>query len=239
MVKKFLGSIICSLSVALASAVAEDAPALKTEFWKRAINQTELDACREIQSLDPALDDVLFVPNTTNSAHYMITSSQGSTCVYTPRDVDDLAAAIKIVGKRRVRFAISCSGHASNPGFSSTPGVHISLKSFQHVTVSPDNAHVDIGGGLAWSDVFDKLDRTTINVVGGRVPGPGVGGMITGGGGYSWITNQYGLTGDTLISVDMVLPNGTLARASETENPDLFWAVKGGGNGFGVVHSFR
>jgi FAD/FMN-containing dehydrogenase len=66
-----------------------------------------------------------------------------------------------------------------------------------------------------------------------------VGGFITGGGGYSWLTNQYGLTGDTLISASLVLPNGTLAEASETVNSDLFWAIKGGGNQFGVIYSFR
>lgn len=113
------------------------------------------------------------------------------------------------------------------------------MKGFQSVTVSSDNAFVDIGGGIAWSDVYSKLDSSSVNVVGGRVPGPGIGGFVTGGGGYSWLTNQYGLTGDTVVSVEMVLPNGTITRASEGENEELFWAVKGGGNRFGVIYSFR
>lgn len=239
-------SVICSLSLVVASAFAqqEDAlsSALKTELPKNVFNQTEFDACQEIQDLEKTSSlntNVVFLPSTPNSEHYMISSSQASTCVYTPRNENELAAAIKIIGNRRVRFAIECSGHASNQGFSSTPGVHISMKGFQDVVVSQDNAYVDIGGGISWADVYTKLENTTVTVVGGRVPGPGIGGFITGGGGYSWLTNQYGLTGDTLISVDMVLPNGTLTHASEIQNPDLFWAIKGGGNSFGVIYSFR
>lgn len=80
---------------------------------------------------------------------------------------------------------------------------------------------------------------TGVNIVGGRVTGVGVGGFISGGGGYSWKTNQYGLTTDTLLQADMVLPNGDLVTASSSENADLFWAIKGGGNQFGIVYNWR
>lgn len=245
---RFVGSALLS-SLALAgstfaqehgNAEAHDS-ALETKLWKRTVNQTEFNACQQIQKLQKTSTDtkLLFLPSTPDNHHYMTTSSQASTCVYTPSTPDDLAAAIKIVGSQRIRFAVSCSGHASNQGFSSTPGVHISMKGFQDVTVSADGSSVDIGGGIAWSDVYQKLDKTNVNVVGGRVPGPGIGGFVTGGGGFSWITNQYGLTGDTLIEANMILPNGTLVNASETENPDLFWAIKGGGNNFGVIYNFK
>ena len=55
----------------------------------------------------------------------------------------------------------------------------------------------------------------------------------------SWLTNQYGLTGDTLVSADIVLPDGTVTTASATQNPDLFWAIRGGGNRFGIVYNFK
>jgi FAD/FMN-containing dehydrogenase len=66
-----------------------------------------------------------------------------------------------------------------------------------------------------------------------------VGGFITGEGGFSWKTNQYGLTIDTLIQADVVLPNGDIVVASQSSNPDLFFVIKGGGNRFGIVLSFR
>lgn len=80
---------------------------------------------------------------------------------------------------------------------------------------------------------------TGVNIVGGRVTGVGVGGFVHGGGGYSWKTNQYGLTIDTLMLADMVLPNGDLVTASATSYADLFFAIKGGGNKFGVAYNYR
>ncbi|QIX00445.1 hypothetical protein AMS68_005962 [Peltaster fructicola] len=207
-----------------------------------ATNQTELNACLALNALTKhSLNTaVYFVPYTTDSLHWVTSSTQASTCVYLPASPEDLAAGVKLIGEQRVRFAISCSGHAMNPGFSSTPGIHISMHRFQNVSISTDRSYVDIGGGISWADVYSKLDGTGLSVVGGRVPGPGIGGFkITGGGGYSWKTNRYGLTGDTLILAKLVLPNGTLTTASDTVNPDLFWAIRGGGNRFGVLYSLR
>ncbi|EGP86177.1 uncharacterized protein MYCGRDRAFT_110145 [Zymoseptoria tritici IPO323] len=208
---------------------------------EKKFNTSSLDACTELLKLkkESSKSDVVFLPFTTDNAHYLLSSSHASACVYTPHTAQDLAGAIKIIAKHRTPFAVECSGHASNPGFSSTAGIHISMHGFQDVTVSGDNSYVDIGGGISWADVFEKLDSSTVNVLGGRVPGPGIGGFLTGGGGYSWLTNQYGLTGDTLISASIVLPDGTITEASETSSSDLFWAIKGGGNQFGVIYNFR
>lgn len=74
-------------------------------------------------------------------------------------------------------------------------------------------------------------------VVGGRVSGVGVGGFIVAGGGYSWLSNQYGLVIDTILSMQVVLPSGEIVTASESENSDLFFAVRGGGNNFCIVTS--
>lgn len=80
---------------------------------------------------------------------------------------------------------------------------------------------------------------TGVNVLGARVTGIGVGGFITGGGGFNWKTNQYGLSVDSLIQADMVLPSGKLVTASASSCPDLFFAIKGGGNQFGIIYNFR
>lgn len=69
--------------------------------------------------------------------------------------------------------------------------------------------------------------------------GVGVGGFITGGGGFSWKTNQYGLTIDTLQQVDLVTPSGKIQSVTAASDPDLFWAIKGGGNRFGVIYNFK
>ncbi|QIX02265.1 hypothetical protein AMS68_007782 [Peltaster fructicola] len=222
------------------SAVGNVAVDFKT-LPKRQVNNTELSACFALNSLPKKSlsSSVVFLPLDADSSHWMTSSNQASACIYTPATPEDLAAGLKLIGSRRIRFAISCSNHASNQGFSSTPGIHISMHQFNKVTVSADKTYMDIGGGLSWAQVYDQLKDTGVNTVGGRVAGPGIGGFVTGGGGFSWKTNQAGLTGDNVISVDMVLGNGTLITASATQNADLWWAVRGGGNRFGAIYNFR
>lgn len=89
------------------------------------------------------------------------------------------------IGNHAAPFALYSAGHASNKGFSSTTGVHIAMKRMNQVVLSADKFSVEIGTGNGWADVYDKLDGTGVNVVGGRVKGPGVGGFTLGGG-YSW-----------------------------------------------------
>jgi len=86
-----------------------------------------------------------------------------------------------------------------------------------------------------WTEVYAALDGSDVNVVGGRVVGPGVGGFSLGGG-YSWLTNQYGLTCDNFKAFNIVLPDGTIIYV-DSSNSDLFFALKGGLNRFGVVTS--
>ncbi|TEY82791.1 hypothetical protein BOTCAL_0027g00290 [Botryotinia calthae] len=167
--------------------------------------------------------------------HYMTSSTQTPMCVVEVASDADVSTVIKIVGSRRVPWGIKSGGHASNPGFSSTPGVFISLARLTQVTLSEDLSTVELGTGNHWTDVYSALDGTGVNVVGGRVIGPGVGGFSLGGG-YSWLTNQYGLTCDTVVSFNLVLPNGTITKV-DSSNPDLFFALKGGLNRFGIVTS--
>ncbi|UZJ56882.1 hypothetical protein CBS101457_006202 [Exobasidium rhododendri] len=169
----------------------------------------------------------------------MTSSYQAPACIFTPTIASELSSAMKIIGKNKTPFAVSSGQHASNQGFSSTKGIQISMKGFQQVTLSSDKSYLDVGSGNVWDNVYQSLEGTGRMVVGGRVTGVGVGGFITGGGGYSWKTNQYGLTTDTLIHADMVLPNGNLVTASSTSYSDLFFAIKGGGNQFGIIYNFR
>ncbi|CAK1359615.1 hypothetical protein CB0940_05789 [Cercospora beticola] len=165
--------------------------------------------------------------------HWMESSDQTPRCVVQPASVQDLSTAMRIIGERRVPFAVMSGGHTSNPGFSSTTGVHISLAKLNEVSLSQDGSIARVGFGNKWLDVYKKLEGTGRNVVGGRVPGPGVGGFTLGGG-YSWKTNLYGLTIDTIKSFTLVCPNGTIATVDQSR-PDLFFALRGGLNRFGVV----
>ncbi|KAK7449166.1 hypothetical protein VKT23_013316 [Stygiomarasmius scandens] len=111
------------------------------------------------------------------------------------------------------------------------------MSQFNEVRHNEKEETVDIGAGLRWEDVYGLLNPKGYTVVGGRVNGVGVAGFILGGG-LSWITNERGLTIDTLVSCEIVLPNGTVTTASADTNPDLFFGLKGGFNNFGIVTRF-
>ena len=81
-------------------------------------------------------------------------------------------------------FAVKSGGHATNPGFSSTPGVHISVSRFNDIVIHEDSGTVEIGAGLTWTDVYEYLVPRGLNVVGGRLNGIGVPGLTLGGGEY-------------------------------------------------------
>ncbi|KAL8279633.1 hypothetical protein RQP46_007946 [Phenoliferia psychrophenolica] len=166
---------------------------------------------------------------------------------------------IKIIGSTRTAFAVMSGGHASNPGWSSvgSEGVHISMARLREITLSADNKTVAVGPGNTWDAVNGYLDQSNVAVVGGRVPGVGVGGFILGGGGFSCrsiyikslpvsleaeaknagVSNTYGMTIDTVISFTLVLPNGTITTV-DASRPDLFFALKGAGNKLGIVTQF-
>ncbi len=109
---------------------------------------------------------------------------------------------MKIIGQYRIPFGIKSGGHTLNPGFSSTTGVQISMSRFSNVTYHPNNQTVDVGSGLVWDDVYEALEPYNVSVLGGRVSGVGVGGLMLGGG-YSWKSNQYGLCIDNVFEYEV------------------------------------
>lgn len=95
---------------------------------------------------------------------------------------------------------------------------------FSEVNYNNATQTADVGSGLIWDNVYAALEPFGVNVVGGRVTGVGVAGFSLGGG-YSWLTNQYGLTVDNIVGYELVLPNGTVTTV-DASVPDLFFALK-------------
>jgi len=149
----------------------------------------------------------------------------------------EVATIFQVINQTRTHWAVKGGGHAYNSGFSSTPGVQISLSQFNEVTYDAATSTANIGAGNVWDDVYATLCPLGVNVVGGRVPGVGVAGFTLGGG-YGWSTQQYGLTIDTAISYDLVTPTGNIMTVTEQSNQDLFFGLRGGGNNFGIVTGF-
>ncbi|KDR67962.1 hypothetical protein GALMADRAFT_79271 [Galerina marginata CBS 339.88] len=196
--------------------------------------------CLQIASAVSSASDVYYAGHPLylkGIYHWASSSSQLSKCVVEPGTPADIGIILGILGSTDTPFAVKGGGHASNSGFSSTPGVHISMYRFSEVTYNQAAQTVVIGAGLIWDDVYAALEPHNVNVVGGRVSGVGVAGFTLGGG-YSWKTNQYGLTVDTVTAFELVKPNGNVVIVTQASDPALFSALKGGFNNFGIVTRF-
>lgn len=168
-------------------------------------------------------------------------------CIVLPASTEDVSIAIKTLtsispnddtaadAKAACQFAIRSGGHSSIAGAANIQhGVTIDLTNLNGVDLSPDQSTVSVGAGNSWDAVYSQLDGLNLSVAGGRTAGVGVGGLSLGGG-ISYLSTRYGWTSDTITNYEVVLANGSVVSASEQENPDLLWALRGGGNNFGIV----
>ncbi|KAJ7734465.1 hypothetical protein B0H16DRAFT_1577893 [Mycena metata] len=111
------------------------------------------------------------------------------------------------------------------------------MRRFSKVTVNKATQTADIGSGMIWDDVYAALAPYGVIVAGGRVAGIGMAGFTLGGG-YNWLTNQVGLTLDTVTGYELVRPNGSIVSVTAATEPDLFFGLKGGFNNYGIVTKF-
>ncbi|HKJ33412.1 MAG TPA: FAD-binding oxidoreductase [Balneolales bacterium] len=153
-------------------------------------------------------------------------------------DVADVIAAVNLGRDSGLPIAIRGGGH-SGPGLGSIDdGLVIDLGRMKGIRVDPKARTVHVQGGCTWGDVDHATHPFGLAAPGGFVSTTGVAGLTLGGG-IGYLSRSVGLTVDSLISADIVLADGRFVTASEKENKDLFWAIRGGGGNFGVVTSFE
>ncbi|KAG1731564.1 hypothetical protein EDB19DRAFT_1737404 [Suillus lakei] len=202
----------------------------------RSLTETCKEIAASVSSASMVYDKVS-VNYSKDISHWASSSSQIAECSFEPGTSLDVSIALQILGKTRTPFAVKGGGHASNPGFSSTTGVQIAMSRFSDITYDASSQTATIGAGLVWDTVYAALEPHGVNVVGGRAPGVGVAGFTLGGG-YSWLTNQHGLTIDTVESFELAMPNGTVLNVTAASDPDLYFGLRGGFNNFGIVTRF-
>src|SRR3954453_9219057 len=150
----------------------------------------------------------------------------------------DVAAALRFARSQKLEIAVRGGGH-SIPGFSGVDnGIVIDLSPMRGILVDPVGRRAIVQGGSTWRDVDVETQAHGLATTGGLVSSTGVAGFTLGGG-IGWLMRSYGLAADNLVSADVVTADGEMVHASETENADLFWALRGGGGNFGVVTSFE
>ena len=153
-------------------------------------------------------------------------------------DVADVMAAVEYARTNNMLTAIRGGGHNGGGLGTCDDGLVIDLSGMKGVRVDPVARTAQVAAGCVWSDVDHATHAFGLAVPCGFISSTGVGGLTLGGG-IGYLTREYGLTIDNLLSVDMVLADGRFVTANATTNPDLFWAVRGGGGNFGVVTSFE
>ena len=152
--------------------------------------------------------------------------------------VADVRSAVNFARIQGLRVSVRGGGHSA-PGYGTNDGgLVIDMSPMKGIHVDVLTHTVRAEGGVLWRELDRETQVFGLATTGGTVSNTGIAGLTLGGG-LGWLMGKHGLTVDNLISADVVTADGTFYQASATNNPDLFWALRGGGGNFGVVTSFE
>ena len=155
-----------------------------------------------------------------------------------PRSAADVIAAVNFAREQRLPLAIRGGAHSVAGASTCNDGLVIDFADMKSIHVDPRARIARAEPGLRWAEFDRETQAFGLATTGGTVGDTGIAGLTLGGG-FGWLAGSFGMTVDNLRSADLVLASGELVRASDDDNPDLFWAIRGGGGNFGVVTSFE
>ena len=150
----------------------------------------------------------------------------------------DVVQGVNFAREHDLLLAVKGGGHNVAGNAVCAGGLMLDLSLMRSIQVDPDKKTVRVSAGCLLSDLDKETQAHGLAVSGGIVSHTGVAGLTLGGG-FGWISRKHGLSVDNLLSAEVVTADGSVVRASSTENPDLFWGLRGGGGNFGVVTSFE
>ncbi|KAI9711343.1 MAG: hypothetical protein M1820_002330 [Bogoriella megaspora] len=205
-------------------------------------NTTASDLCVSLQLQYP---DLVNLPLSLtyidqNQDYWNEQAWLGPACVVAPKSASDVSTFVKAFEAHQVPFAVKGGGHMAIVGSNNidSSGIMISFVNLATKSLSADNQTASIGPGNIWADVYEFLEPYDLLVPGGRVGIVGVPGLSLGGG-MSFLSGQHGWSSVSIKAYEVVLASGDIITATaDNSYSDLFWALKGGGNSFGIVTRF-
>src|SRR5919109_4261304 len=159
-------------------------------------------------------------------------------CIARCTGVADVVAAVRFARARDLEIAVRSGGHGVGGHALCDGGLVIDLSPMKGIRVDPPRRTARAEAGVLWGGLDRETQLFGLATVGGIVTHTGIAGLTLGGG-LGWLMRKYGATVDNLVSADVVTAEGNLVRASQEENPDLLWGIRGGGGNFGIVTSFE
>ncbi|KAF2012415.1 putative FAD-binding oxidoreductase [Aaosphaeria arxii CBS 175.79] len=206
----------------------------------RTSNVPATSLCEAWKGSDPAN---VSVPNEEEyeilkNSNWSPVARRQPACIIRVQNTETLKELLPQLVEAQVQFAIRSGGHMVVPEASNiNDGVLIDLSRVDAIKYSPRDQTVLVGSGARWKHLYEVLEMYNRTAVGGRMADIGIGGLLLGGG-LSWLSNKYGLACDNVVNYEVILANGTIINANASSSSDLFRALKGGGNNFGIVLHF-
>ncbi|KAH4258075.1 hypothetical protein HBI04_094760 [Parastagonospora nodorum] len=207
----------------------------------RADNTTQNTICHELVLKLP--DQVFFpdapVYNASISSYPFIQLRLRPNCIVRPKSAENVSVALGVLEKsNNTRFAVKGGGHNANAGFNNIDnGVTIDMQSMKAVEVARGDQVVRVEAGALSQDAYNAAEKRNLTVLAGRIGVVGTAGFLTGGG-ISFFSPQFGWACDSILNFKIVLASGDIVNANATSRQDLFAALKGGQNNFGLVTRF-
>ena len=173
------------------------------------------------------------------SASRSVLASGSPARVLRPKSVEDVQAGVRFAARAGLVLSVRGGGHGFAGFGTNDGGVVIDLSKLTNVEIIDKERHlVRIGGGATWGQVAAVLAPHGLAISSGDTKSVGVGGLTLTGG-IGWKVRKYGLALDNVVAAEVVTASGEVVHASAEENPELFWAIRGGGGNFGIVTAFE
>ncbi len=163
---------------------------------------------------------------------WLVNVDQQPSAVLEVANVPDVVKAVRWAIQSGVAVTAQPSGHAPRTTLDDT--LLLRTRALRGIAVDVEERTAVVGAGVKWGELMRELDGTGLIGLAGSNPDPSVVGLLLGGG-VSWFTRKHGFTANSVLSVDLVNPEGELVHVTQESDPDLFWAIRGGGGDFGIV----